>query len=70
MLSEIGEHAGVSSVKQADGKLLVSSANAARSLPPVMQSLEEAGCDVRHLEIYTPNLEKLFIHLTGKELRE
>ncbi len=61
---------GVTSINHQDGKLLISSKNSAHSLPPVLKVLEDTGCTVDHLEIYTPNLEKLFIHLTGKELRE
>jgi ABC-2 type transport system ATP-binding protein len=67
---KIGKENGVTSVKSQDDKLLISSENAAHSLPPVMKALEGEGCRVSHLEVYSPNLERLFIHLTGKELRE
>lgn len=70
LAAKIEQESRVTSVKHQDDRLLVSSENAARSLPPVMRVLEDEGCEVSHLEIYTPNLEKLFIHLTGKELRE
>jgi len=68
--AELGRQQGVTSVKQQDGRLVISSKNSAHSLPPVLRVLEGSGCEVTHLEIYKPNLEKLFIHLTGKELRE
>ncbi|MHB8858797.1 MAG: ABC transporter ATP-binding protein [Thermoleophilia bacterium] len=67
---QLGGLKGVTSVRHQDGRLVISSENSAHSLPPVLRSLEETGCKVDHLEIYKPNLEKLFIHLTGKELRE
>jgi ABC-2 type transport system ATP-binding protein len=67
---KIGGQKGVTSIKQQDGRLMISSQHSAHSLPPVLKVLEDSGCEVNHLEIYTPNLEKLFIHLTGKELRE
>ena len=70
LAGKLEEQNGVTSVKQEDGELLISSRNSAHSLPPVLKVLEDSGCEVDHLEIYTPNLEKLFIHLTGKELRE
>jgi len=63
-------HASVTAVKQEKNRLLISSDNSAHSLPPVMRELEAAGCEVASLELYSPNLEKLFIHLTGRELRE
>jgi len=68
--AEIISQHGVTSVKHQDGKLVIVSDNSARSLPPVLKVLEETDCTVVHLEIFSPNLEKLFIHLTGKELRE
>lgn len=61
---------GVAGVKQQDDSLTISSINSAYTLPPVLKILEDSGCEVQDLEIYAPNLEKLFIHLTGKELRE
>lgn len=70
LVDRISHKNGVTGVKHEDNLLLVSSNNAAHSLPPVMRVLEEQGCEVSRLEIYSPNLERLFIHLTGKELRE
>ncbi len=67
---QVSEQNGVTSVRRDDSRLTVSSGNSAHSLPPVLRVLEASGCEIQHLEIYTPNLEKLFIHLTGKELRE
>lgn len=66
----LGRQAAVTAVKREQNRLLISSNNSAHSLPPVMQALEASGCAVDSLEIYSPNLEKLFIHLTGRELRE
>jgi len=68
--ADISRQHGVTSVKHQDGKLVIFSENSAHSLPPVLKVLEETSCEVIHLEIFSPNLEKLFIHLTGKELRE
>jgi len=70
LVDRISRESGVTGVKHENEQLLVSSSNAAHSLPPVMRVLEEQGCEVSSLEIYSPNLERLFIHLTGKELRE
>lgn len=61
---------GVTAVRHEDSQLTISSKNSAHSLPPLLKVLEDSGCDIERLEIYTPNLEKLFIRLTGKELRE
>ncbi len=60
----------VTATRSEDNKLFVSSSNSARSLPPVLKVLEQSGCQISSLELYAPSLEKLFIQLTGKELRE
>jgi ABC-2 type transport system ATP-binding protein len=58
-------------VLQADESLVVLSlADASRRLPTVFSALASAGCDVRGTTLTQPNLETLFIKLTGKELRE
>ena len=67
---ELARQEAVTSVRHESNRLFISSADSARSLAPVMQKLAGAGCQVASLELYSPTLEKLFIHLTGKELRE
>lgn len=67
---ELARQEAVTSVRHEGNRLFISSADSARSLAPVMQKLAGAGCQVASLELYSPTLEKLFIHLTGKELRE
>lgn len=70
VLAQLEKLKGVTAVTSEKSLLRISSSNAAHSLSPVMKMLEESGCQVSSLEIYKPNLEKLFIHLTGRELRE
>lgn len=70
LVDSLSRENGVTQVRHQDDQLIISSRNAAHSLPPVMRALEAQGCEVSRLEIYSPNLERLFIHLTGKELRE
>ncbi|MHB8169263.1 MAG: ABC transporter ATP-binding protein [Thermoleophilia bacterium] len=67
---ELARQEAVTGVRHEGNRLFISSADSARSLAPVMQKLAGAGCQVASLELYSPTLEKLFIHLTGKELRE
>ena len=61
---------GVTGIRRDENRLRISSQNSAHSLAPVMNILEGHGCQVSNLELYAPNLEKLFIYLTGRELRE
>jgi ABC-2 type transport system ATP-binding protein len=39
-------------------------------LDRVLRTLREDGADVRHLSLNAPSLEDVYIHLTGRELRE
>ncbi|MFT5051720.1 MAG: ABC-2 type transport system ATP-binding protein [Chlamydiales bacterium] len=50
--------------------LRLSMVEASRKLPEVFAALERAGARVRETTMTQPNLESLFIKLTGKELRE
>lgn len=44
---------------------------AARSaLPQILSTVAEAGADVTTVEVSEPNLEAVFLHLTGKALRD
>ncbi|HET8525395.1 MAG TPA: ABC transporter ATP-binding protein [Actinomycetota bacterium] len=48
--------------------LLVS--NAAKALPEILRTVNEAGAEVSAVEVTEPNLEAVFLHLTGKALRD
>ena len=50
--------------------LRLSMAGASRQLPGLFQALAAAGCEVNETTLTQPNLESLFIKLTGRELRE
>ena len=39
-------------------------------LPPLLDSLRQAGRTVEDLDVRGPSLQAVFIHLTGRELRE
>jgi len=60
---------GAGSAKQGQFRLYTAYEPAA-VLPSVLKVLGDVGCDVTDLSIGTPSLEDVFIHLTGRELRE
>jgi ABC-2 type transport system ATP-binding protein len=39
-------------------------------LDDVLHRLRELGADLKHVSLTSPSLEDVYIHLTGKELRE
>ena len=42
----------------------------ALELPPLLDRVREAGRSVDDVEVRGPSLQSVFIHLTGRELRE
>ena len=53
-----------------DGRLERSVESVSRELEPLIHQLGEAGCEVLDLDIEAPSLQAVFLHLTGRELRE
>ena len=44
--------------------------NAARALAPINTVVQKAGGEIESLEVYPVSLERVFMHLTGKDLRD
>ena len=57
-------------LSQAEGSLLLTLSNASRHLPTIFAAISNAGGNVTETSLRSPNLETLFLLLTGKELRE
>jgi ABC-2 type transport system ATP-binding protein len=53
-----------------ENSLTLEVAGASHRLPSIFGMLAKAGAEVREVTISQPNLESLFLKLTGKELRE
>ncbi|TMR92263.1 ABC transporter ATP-binding protein [Nonomuraea basaltis] len=53
-----------------DGHVEVMVEDARKSLPRVLAAATDAGVVVRAVEVHEPNLESVFLHLTGKALRD
>jgi len=61
---------GVDSCSAAGSALEVVAVSASRALPEVILAVNDAGLDVHSVQITEPDLESVFLHLTGKALRE
>ena len=61
---------GVESCSSAGSELEVVTVSASRALPDVVLSITESGLDVHSIQVSEPDLESVFLHLTGKALRE
>ena len=45
-------------------------ASAVRAMAPIASFLSERGGEIEGLEVYPVNLERVFMHLTGRALRD
>ena len=57
-------------ITDTDDSVTMSLASASQYLPAIFQAVTEAGGTVNETSLRSPNLETLFLTLTGKELRE
>ncbi len=60
----------VESCSSAGAELEVVAVSASRALPDVVLSVNAAGLEVHSVQVSEPDLESVFLHLTGKALRE
>ena len=61
---------GVRTVDVGEGRLHVVTGRAAGLLPRLVHALDSAGADLARVEVREPDLEAVFLHLTGKALRD
>ncbi|HEX6946995.1 MAG TPA: ABC transporter ATP-binding protein [Acidimicrobiia bacterium] len=61
---------GVAEVYQSEHRLDVMVGQASSILPTILTRISQAGCSVTGVEVEEPNLEAVFLHLTGKALRD
>ena len=62
--------AGVSRAELVDSTLELFAPDAAAVLGGVVQEIAQAGATVRSVQVVEPNLESVFLHLTGRALRD
>lgn len=53
-----------------DGYLLIHARRGRKALPDLLRIINEAALDVHSVEIREPDLEAVFLHLTGRALRD
>ncbi len=61
---------GVSEASASDGRIEVLSENASSILPELLERVTNSGGAITGVEVIEPNLEAVFLHLTGKALRD
>jgi ABC-2 type transport system ATP-binding protein len=61
---------GVTGSSSSDGRIEVLVADASRVLPEILVRVSGAGGTITAVAVVEPNLEAVFLHLTGKALRD
>ncbi len=61
---------GITSVTRQDGDLVIRAKRGRKALPDLITLTNEAGLDVSSVTVQEPDLEAVFLHLTGRALRE
>ena len=70
VMALVPEIADLEILSQADDSLLLTLSLASHHLPKIFEAISGAGGTVSETSLRSPNLETLFLLLTGKELRE
>jgi ABC-2 type transport system ATP-binding protein len=65
-----GSVRGVASAAAKGDVIEIIATDAGRVLPRLLEAVEGAGAHVRGVELVTPDLESVFLHLTGRALRD
>jgi ABC-2 type transport system ATP-binding protein len=66
----VQEIAGVTSASASDHRIEVLTGEASPILPEILARVSAAGGSITGVEVVEPNLEAVFLHLTGKALRD
>jgi len=61
---------GVARIDNADGKVTALVEDSNRVLPRLFEAASKAGVRITSVDIQEPNLETVFLHLTGRALRD
>ena len=61
---------GITEASASDGGIHVLAANASGNLPRILTVVSENGAGITGVDVEEPNLEAVFLHLTGKALRD
>ena len=61
---------GVDSAIEEEGRVRLLAGRGRQALPAVLKALDDAGIMPNSIEVIEPNLEAVFLHLTGRALRD
>lgn len=65
-----GTMAAIRSGQTVEGVITVIAKRGRKALPQIINLLDEAGIEIQSVEVREPDLEAVFLHLTGRALRD
>jgi ABC-2 type transport system ATP-binding protein len=68
-LAKLEELDGVMETAAEDGTVRINADSGSHLLPGIVELLTESGVSIRSIDVSAPNLESVFLHLTGRSLR-
>jgi len=69
-IDQVKKLPAIKNVGRQDNILSVQTRNSREALPQIIQLLNTANVTIHSMEILEPNLESVFLHLTGRRLRD
>jgi ABC-2 type transport system ATP-binding protein len=70
MVGALRGRAGINDVSLDDHALVIIADDSSRHLPSIIETLSASGVSIGSIDVSRPDLEAVFLHLTGKALRE
>jgi ABC-2 type transport system ATP-binding protein len=61
---------GIIKIERAEGSIRIFVESAVRALPAIAAIVAPAGAKLQGVQIFPVDLERVFMHLTGKQLRD
>jgi ABC-2 type transport system ATP-binding protein len=70
VVAQMNRHPAVKAARRQDGRLHIEAHRTQEALVALLEATNRLGAPVTSLEILEPNLETVFLHLTGRQLRD
>jgi len=69
-MNEVNKLAFVKSIKEHNGKLTIMVEQGEKRIPQLIKLAQKKGVDIKSVALHKPSLEDVFLHFTGKTIRE
>ncbi|ATW28526.1 export ABC transporter ATP-binding protein [Candidatus Formimonas warabiya] len=70
LVAQLEKMEGIESIKAGEDEIIISGENIEALLAPIVSRINETGHHILAMGLKKPNLEAVFLHLTGKTLRD